>query len=95
MVIQPNVVTRDGKAGVQTGKLGVITESGVESLHRFPGAAFRCSDARSRRRLPHGQKPRVLAISADPTLSGTSTTMVVQIGIAPTLTPSTRTVFFT
>jgi hypothetical protein len=30
VVIQPNVVTRDCKAGVQTGKLGVIPESGVE-----------------------------------------------------------------
>ncbi len=36
VVIQPNVVTLDGKAGVQTGELGVITESGFESLHRFP-----------------------------------------------------------
>jgi Xaa-Pro aminopeptidase len=36
VVIQPNVVTRDGKAGVQTGELVVITGSGVESLHKFP-----------------------------------------------------------
>jgi Xaa-Pro dipeptidase len=36
VVIQPNVVTRDGKAGVQTGELVVIREQGIESLHRFP-----------------------------------------------------------
>lgn len=36
VVIQPNVVTPDGKAGVQTGELGVITEGGFESLHSFP-----------------------------------------------------------
>jgi Xaa-Pro aminopeptidase len=36
VVIQPNVVTADGKAGVQTGELVVITESGIESLHAFP-----------------------------------------------------------
>jgi Xaa-Pro aminopeptidase len=36
VVIQPNVVTRDGKAGVQTGELVVITQNGIESLHAFP-----------------------------------------------------------
>lgn len=36
VVIQPNVVTRDGRAGVQTGELVVVTEGGVESLHQFP-----------------------------------------------------------
>ena len=36
VVIQPNVVTRDGKAGVQTGEMVVITESGVERLHTVP-----------------------------------------------------------
>ncbi|HLA21725.1 MAG TPA: M24 family metallopeptidase [Pseudolabrys sp.] len=36
VVIQPNVVTRDGKAGVQTGELVVITESGIERLHAMP-----------------------------------------------------------
>jgi Xaa-Pro aminopeptidase len=36
VVIQPNVVTRDHKAGVQTGELVVITEDGIESLHAFP-----------------------------------------------------------
>ena len=33
--VQPNVVTRDGKAGVQTGELLLITNSGVERLHSF------------------------------------------------------------
>jgi Xaa-Pro dipeptidase len=36
VVIQPNVVTRDGKAGVQTGEMVVITKSGIERLHAIP-----------------------------------------------------------
>jgi Xaa-Pro dipeptidase len=36
VVIQPNVVTRDGKAGVQTGEMVVITENGIERLHTVP-----------------------------------------------------------
>jgi Xaa-Pro dipeptidase len=36
VVIQPNVVTRDGKAGVQTGEMVLITEHGVERLHAMP-----------------------------------------------------------
>ena len=36
VVIQPNVVTRDGKAGVQTGEMVVITKSGIERLHALP-----------------------------------------------------------
>ncbi|HET9714803.1 MAG TPA: M24 family metallopeptidase [Pseudolabrys sp.] len=36
VVIQPNVVTRDGKAGVQTGELVLITDTGIERLHSFP-----------------------------------------------------------
>jgi Xaa-Pro dipeptidase len=36
VVIQPNVVTRDGKAGVQTGELVLVTATGVERLHSFP-----------------------------------------------------------
>jgi len=36
VVVQPNVVTRDGRAGVQTGELLLITNSGVERLHSFP-----------------------------------------------------------
>ena len=33
VVIQPNVVTRDGTAGVQTGEMVLITASGIERLH--------------------------------------------------------------
>ncbi len=33
VVIQPNVVTRDGKAGVQTGEMVLITDSGIERFH--------------------------------------------------------------
>ena len=40
VVIQPNVTTRDGKAGVQTGEMVVITESGIERMHSFPRGFF-------------------------------------------------------
>ena len=36
VVVQPNVVTRDGMAGVQTGELLLIANVGVERLHSFP-----------------------------------------------------------
>ena len=36
VVLQPNVITRDERAGVQTGELVLVTESGWESLHRYP-----------------------------------------------------------
>ena len=36
IVIQPNVITLDEQAGVQTGDLCVVTADGCESLHRFP-----------------------------------------------------------
>lgn len=36
VVVQPNIVTPDGKAGVQMGELLAITEGGVERMQRFP-----------------------------------------------------------
>ena len=36
VVVQPNVVTRDGQAGVQTGELLLVTEQGPERLHTYP-----------------------------------------------------------
>jgi Xaa-Pro dipeptidase len=36
VVVQPNVTTPDGTAGVQTGELVLITETGAESLHDMP-----------------------------------------------------------
>jgi Xaa-Pro dipeptidase len=36
VVIQPNVVTPDGKAGVQTGEMVLITETGVAPMHAVP-----------------------------------------------------------
>jgi Xaa-Pro aminopeptidase len=36
VVIQPNVVTHDGKAGVQTGEMVLITRTGIERMHDFP-----------------------------------------------------------
>jgi Xaa-Pro dipeptidase len=36
VVVQPNVVTRDGRAGVQTGELLLVTEHGPRRLHAYP-----------------------------------------------------------
>lgn len=36
IVVQPNVVSQDGKAGVQTGECVLITRDGYESIHKFP-----------------------------------------------------------
>ncbi len=36
VVIQPNVITKDERAGVQTGELVLVTDDGWESLHQFP-----------------------------------------------------------
>ena len=36
VVVQPNVVTPDGQAGVQTGELLLVTEQGPERLHAYP-----------------------------------------------------------
>jgi len=36
VVIQPNVVTKDGMAGVQTGEMVLITETGIEPFHTVP-----------------------------------------------------------
>jgi Xaa-Pro dipeptidase len=36
VVIQPNIVTPDRKAGVQTGEMVLITKNGIERLHAFP-----------------------------------------------------------
>jgi Xaa-Pro aminopeptidase len=41
VVIQPNVVTRNGKAGVQTGELVRITATGIEPLHAMPRGFMR------------------------------------------------------
>jgi Xaa-Pro aminopeptidase len=36
VVLQPNVITPDERAGVQTGELVLVTETGWEPLHRYP-----------------------------------------------------------
>lgn len=36
VVIQPNVVTRDGTAGVQTGEMVLVTMTGIERMHDAP-----------------------------------------------------------
>jgi Xaa-Pro dipeptidase len=41
IVVQPNVITRDRRAGVQVGELVHITDHGFERLHKAPRALFR------------------------------------------------------
>ena len=36
VVVQPNVISKDGKAGVQTGECVLITKTGIERLHNAP-----------------------------------------------------------
>ena len=45
LVVQPNVITRDQKAGVQVGNLVRVTKDGCESLQRIPLAFFRAGQA--------------------------------------------------
>jgi Xaa-Pro aminopeptidase len=41
IVLQPNVVTRDARAGVQIGELVIVTETGHERPHKAPMEFFR------------------------------------------------------
>jgi Xaa-Pro dipeptidase len=41
VVIQPNVITRDERAGVQTGELVLVTADGAERLHHFERGLLR------------------------------------------------------
>jgi Xaa-Pro dipeptidase len=41
MVVQPNVITRDQTAGVQTGEMVRVTKTGFETLHNMPRGLFR------------------------------------------------------
>ena len=36
VVVQPNVTTKDRTAGVQTGEMVLITETGIERFHAVP-----------------------------------------------------------
>jgi Xaa-Pro dipeptidase len=36
VVVQPNVISKDGKAGVQTGECVLVTRTGFERLHNAP-----------------------------------------------------------
>ena len=40
MVIQPNVITKDERAGIQTGEAVRVTETGAESMHTAPRGPF-------------------------------------------------------
>lgn len=44
LVVQPNVITSDEKAGVQTGELGLVTAEGWRSLHDAPPGLRRIGD---------------------------------------------------
>jgi Xaa-Pro aminopeptidase len=41
LVVQPNIITKDAKAGVQTGGLVRITSAGAERLQSYPGGLIR------------------------------------------------------
>ena len=41
MVVQPNIITRDKTAGVQTGEMVRVTSTGFETLHNMPRGFFR------------------------------------------------------
>jgi Xaa-Pro dipeptidase len=43
LVVQPNVITKDEKAGVQTGEMMLITETGAERMHSFPPGLHKIS----------------------------------------------------
>jgi Xaa-Pro dipeptidase len=43
IVVQPNVITTDQRAGVQVGEMLLITDHGFERLHKAPRALFRVS----------------------------------------------------
>jgi Xaa-Pro dipeptidase len=40
-VVQPNVITPDERAGVQTGGLVLVTDTGVEPLQQAPRGLWR------------------------------------------------------
>jgi Xaa-Pro aminopeptidase len=43
IVVQPNVITTDQRAGVQVGEMLLITDHGLERLHKAPRALIRVS----------------------------------------------------
>lgn len=43
VVVQPNVVREDGRAGVQVGETVRVTKDGVERLHAYPMRFVRCA----------------------------------------------------
>jgi Xaa-Pro aminopeptidase len=49
LVVQPNVVTPDERAGVQTGELLLVTDDGVERLHSYERGLLRAPRATSER----------------------------------------------
>lgn len=45
LVIQPNVITEDGRMGVQFGEMLRVTDKGLERLHSYPRELIVCSRA--------------------------------------------------
>jgi Xaa-Pro aminopeptidase len=48
VVVQPNVITPDQKAGVQVGELVRVTRDGFESLHAAPRGFLRAPEPTGR-----------------------------------------------
>jgi Xaa-Pro aminopeptidase len=44
VVVQPNVVTHDERAGVQTGELLLVTDTGTKRLHSYPRGLLAAED---------------------------------------------------
>lgn len=42
LVIQPNVIAKDAKAGAQLGNSFVITDDGLENLQHYSSRLIRC-----------------------------------------------------
>ena len=42
LVIQPNIITKDAKAGVQLGNAFHVTDDGIEVLQKYPNKFIRC-----------------------------------------------------
>jgi Xaa-Pro aminopeptidase len=58
VVVQPNVITPDERAGVQTGELLLVTEDGTERLHDLPRGVWRLGSGGRRRGKESGHEAK-------------------------------------
>jgi hypothetical protein len=63
VVVQPNVVTPDQRAGVQTGELLLVPENGVERLHSFERGLLRAPGQRRGVSASTANAERLLGVS--------------------------------